>query len=1127
MDLTDVGSSTATANSFATVGSRDKTLHVTTLNALAIVQNNRNISMMLSNTAQLLLIYLLTTAQSHPREALAELFWPERQAKLSASNLRTLLSALRKVCGDQLVITRTMVAVDPSNIIYDVANFHAHVTAAQVAVQNGTPHLAVPDWEAAVRLHQRPFLSGIREPGSAELQLWLTLERELRYHQMLSMLRQLVGYHTTQGNQPAALAFAQRWLAFEPHDVEALQAVLRLLAAAGEAATALTHYQRFRQAYQRELGVLPENATLAALVKEITAVRDQGPAQSLAVKSQARPPAAVTEPRSNQAQASDHFAGPLGAVYGRAAQIKRIVDKLRGNTERLISLVGMGGVGKTVLAQAIGKRLQQEFQAGVCFVSLADLPAENGSESGAAVTQQVALAIAAAVGLTVRDDGEVMAALQAHLQPLALLLILDNCEQLIGIAPFLQQLLQHAPQLRLLLTARIRLNLTNERVELVDTLPLPPTPPRLATMADNPSVQLFVARAEQQLSTFTLDAENMAAIHQICCVLGGLPLALEMAAYWITLYTPQEIAATVAQESAFLTRQTNDGPQRQRSIAEVFNYSWQLLAPAEQHMLITLCIFQSTFDRQAALTVTACTTRELSTLIHCALLEVKSPGVYALHPLIKTFAAARGVIERAATARYIAYFFERLPPSDGTLPATPPNQPAAALSTQHTADLAHAWELAVTQQDDEQLGQVLPRFSYFWWVIGRPRTGIRLLRRLQQRLEGEAKLNTAQQQLLGATLHQTMRLAYILLADLSTALTDGERALALLTPCGTALERGSILLDLGNLYVSQARATEAEVVLAQVLAIAEQEQSLRLQIGTLVVLSRIAWARGNWEAAATYGQKALAAVPPLGNAVKDSVVDAPPEITDLLWEMFNQALLRHDIKTAEQIYQHTCSWGSQHTIDSNQQGQQREMAFSLAVVQERWDDAYVLAQSHLAAIAEQDNPQAYASALTALAMTTQHVDTPTTALGFAEQALAIAMTNTEPFAVGSLQVHLVLGDIKATLGRIAEAEHHFHLVLEQALAHKGELYALRNLLGSLFRFAKLKRAKLAPALFAHVVATVAAQPQSATRTRTEAARLAEREGVDLAAAKEQAGRAVDWVALEGLVRLVQRQIDGE
>jgi hypothetical protein len=238
-------------------------------------------------------------------------------------------------------------------------------------------------------------------------------------------------------------------------------------------------------------------------------------------------------------------------------------------------------------------------------------------------------------------------------------------------------------------------------------------------------------------------------------------------------------------------------------------------------------------------------------------------------------------------------------------------------------------------------------------------------------------------------------------------------------------------------------------------------------------------------------------------------------------------LLRHDIETAEQIYQHTCAWGNQHTTDSNQQGQQREMAFSLALVQERWSDAHLLAQSHLATIVDQDNPQAYASALTALAMTTQHVDTPTNALGFAEQALAIATTNAKPFAVGSSQAHLVLGDIKATLGRVAEAQDHFHMVLAQALAHKGELYALRNLLGSLFRLAKLKRAKLPPALFAHVVATVAAQPQSATRTRREAARLAECEAIDLSAAKEQASRAVDWVALEGLVRLVQRQIDGE
>ncbi|MCB0127582.1 MAG: hypothetical protein KDE58_35200, partial [Caldilineaceae bacterium] len=922
---------------------------------------------------------------------------------------------------------------------------------------------------------------------------------------------QLVAYHTTRGDHGNALPFAQRWLALEPLDVEALQAVLHLFAATGEPTTALHHYQTFRQMYQQEHGELLENRELEALVHAITAGQYQSQVRVAIVNMEEPGPVSQIQHKADQQTVSYLSPGSLVAIYGRATQLKRITDRLQNSNERLITLVGMGGVGKTVLAQAIGQRLQTAFSAGVCFVALADLAV--GSEM-TATEQQVALAIAAALGITVRDDNEIQVALERHLHRLELLLILDNVEQLVEIAPFFRQLLQRAPQLRLLVTSRLRLNLAEERVETVATLPLPPTPPILTTMAENPAVQLFVARAEQQLSTFVLDATNMAAIHRICHTVGGLPLALEIAAYWITLYTPQEIAESIAQEAGFLTRQTNDGSARQRSMAEIFEYSWQLLSPAAQETLAALTIFQNSFTRTAALAVTACTVHDLSTLIHCALLEVKSPGVYALHPLIKSFAAARGQVSRAVEARYTTHLLGQLLPSGSAPSASTPQPPMLAHSTHDAADLAHAWELAVAQQDAAYLIQVLPHFSHYWRVIGRPRAGIRLLRHLQARLETKEPPTAVEARLLGCTLHQTLRLAHILLADHATARADGERAVAYLSQFGVPLELGHLLLDLGNLYVDLARATEAEALLQQALTIAKREGALRLQIGVTVILSRIAWARGDWQMAEFYCQDALAVLP--------TAVEPPPETTDLLWEMFNQALLRHDLTAAEAIYQRTCAFGNGQATDINQQLQQREMALSLAFSQERWDDAHALAQTHLAAMAEQENRRAYGLALTALAMTTLHVDNAANAVGFAEEALAVATA--EALTAELPHMRLTLGVINAALDKVGEARRHFVMVLEDALARPGELYSLRHLLGALFHLAKLERPKLPPALFAQIVATVAAQPQSATLTRTEAARLAEREEIDLATAKERASHAVDWAVLTGLARRVLWQL---
>ena len=198
-------------------------LRVVVLNALAMSLNNSDLCTALSSTAQLLLIYLLTNPTTHRREAIAELFWPERQAKQAASNLRTVLTELRKVGATQLTITREEIALDPTTVDYDVTAFRAEMTAAKAAFTRGEVALAVPHWEAAVRLHQRPFLLGLREPASPDLQLWLRLERELLYHQLLSALRHLVEHYAKQGEVATALRLAQRWLALEPIDDEALQ----------------------------------------------------------------------------------------------------------------------------------------------------------------------------------------------------------------------------------------------------------------------------------------------------------------------------------------------------------------------------------------------------------------------------------------------------------------------------------------------------------------------------------------------------------------------------------------------------------------------------------------------------------------------------------------------------------------------------------------------------------------------------------------------------------------------------------------------------------------------------------------------------------------------------------------
>ncbi|MEZ4863245.1 MAG: BTAD domain-containing putative transcriptional regulator [Caldilineaceae bacterium] len=186
-------------------------LKVIALGPLAIGNDNAKSNVRLTSTAQLLLIYLLTTGEPQLREELAELFWPERSAKQSASNLRTVLTELRKVCAPYLVITRTTIAVDATHVHYDVTAFQQALAKANEGQKRQDLAAATAYWETAVRLHQRPFLTAFQARMGPDVQLWLIQERELLYNQMLGAVRQLVKYYSDLQNFEALLPLAQRW----------------------------------------------------------------------------------------------------------------------------------------------------------------------------------------------------------------------------------------------------------------------------------------------------------------------------------------------------------------------------------------------------------------------------------------------------------------------------------------------------------------------------------------------------------------------------------------------------------------------------------------------------------------------------------------------------------------------------------------------------------------------------------------------------------------------------------------------------------------------------------------------------------------------------------------------------
>jgi predicted ATPase/DNA-binding CsgD family transcriptional regulator len=274
---------------------------------------------------------------------------------------------------------------------------------------------------------------------------------------------------------------------------------------------------------------------------------------------------------------------PFAPLVGREQELATICELLRRPEVRLLVLVGTGGVGKTRLGLAAAQAVESEFKDGVCCVALAAVKDHK----------RVLPAIAQALGLWESGELRIEERLPAALRNRHLLLLLDNFEHVIEAAPFLIPLLASCLQLRILVTSRAALCLSDEYQFAVSPLAIPDLVqlPDLPQLVQLPAVRLFVLRAQSILSTFQLTVANAPTIAAICVRVDGLPLALELAAARIKLLPPRTLLKRLAHRLQVLTDGARDLPPRQQTLRKTIQWSYELLRPEEQLLFRWLSIF--------------------------------------------------------------------------------------------------------------------------------------------------------------------------------------------------------------------------------------------------------------------------------------------------------------------------------------------------------------------------------------------------------------------------------------------------------------------------------------------------------------------------------------------------------
>jgi predicted ATPase/DNA-binding CsgD family transcriptional regulator/DNA-binding XRE family transcriptional regulator len=298
----------------------------------------------------------------------------------------------------------------------------------------------------------------------------------------------------------------------------------------------------------------------------------------------ARPDTVVAPTAASENRASlPALPMPLTRLIGREREVAALRDRLTQDEHRLITLTGPGGVGKTRLALQVAVDLESAFADGVWFVPLAAI---NDPEL-------VIPIIAQTLGLLETANHSPADLLKVNLRDRASLLLLDNLEQVVNVAPQLAELLAHCRRLTLLATSRESLRIAGEQEFPVAPLALP-RPTRavsLTELAGNDAVALFLQRARAIAPDFALTQDNAPALAEICARLDGLPLAIELAAAWIKVLPPQALLERLTNRLALLSSERRDVPARLRTMRNAIAWSYDLLTPHERAVFRRLSVF--------------------------------------------------------------------------------------------------------------------------------------------------------------------------------------------------------------------------------------------------------------------------------------------------------------------------------------------------------------------------------------------------------------------------------------------------------------------------------------------------------------------------------------------------------
>ncbi len=489
----------------------------------------------------------------------------------------------------------------------DIQEFRDQLELADRFVQSQDWTQAIPYLEEAIRLYRGHLLED--DPYEE----WVQLPRETLKNEFGRALDQAARGYVELGSFWAAVRAADRLIHLDPYHENAYRTKMVALQGAGEPQGFASVYHACTRAL-RELGVEPSEET-TDLFEELTA-------------KPSSPSISFSSTPTHGAETTKHRKRPTGSIVGRQTEQRHLSTLLADGIHRCVTILGPGGIGKTSLALDVGRRQKALYPDGVHFVTV---PNDTTPD---ALLARFAEALGFNLDMSVNLVDQIIDALHHR----RTLFIVDNAETGIESVAVIDKIVSECPMIQVLATSRERLHLEHEWIVELTGLTTPGDTASIHSMNEllaYDAPRLFVTRLRQGDSQIQLNLEEMAAVVDVCRLVEGLPLAIELAAVWGRILSIQEIADELRKG---LDRLRPEGSRiGHSSIRTVFEQSWRYLTRDEQRSFLGLTIFKEGFTRESAQAVSGATPSTLLGLRDKSFIKRVNAGRYSIHEVLRHF----------------------------------------------------------------------------------------------------------------------------------------------------------------------------------------------------------------------------------------------------------------------------------------------------------------------------------------------------------------------------------------------------------------------------------------------------------------------------------------------------------